>query len=170
MAELPRRLADRLGRFDRPRRRRPEAEAEAPAPLPAELDAWLSAIEALAALLDEEAEALIAGQSDRLPDFIRRKHEAEAVVTEAARRAAVAGLAIAKASPHADRAATAIAALERAGQRNAEALAAAHEAVSYVAALVKKSLTEVRAEGMYGRSGQAVAGHDRTVAGLDEAY
>lgn len=168
MAEPPRRLTDRLGRLDRPRRRR--GEAEPPAPLPPLLEDWLAAIESLAALLQEEADALVAGHSDRLPEFIRRKHEAEAVVKDSARQAAAAGLAIAKESPHAGRAAAAIAALERAGQRNAEALAAAHDAVSYVAGLLKKSLTETRAEGMYGRSGRAVAGHDRTVAGLDDAF
>ncbi|WP_026869935.1 flagellar export chaperone FlgN [Inquilinus limosus] len=170
MAEAPRRLADRLGRLDRPRRRRGEAAPEAPALLPPPLDAWLAAIESLAALLEEEAEALIAGRAERLAEFIRRKHEAEAAVKDSARRAVAAGLALDKDSPHAARAAAAIAALERAGQRNAEALAAAHDAVSYVAGLVKKSLTETRAEGMYGRSGRAVAGYDRTVAGLDEAY
>ncbi|MFE0755398.1 hypothetical protein ACFW16_15680 [Inquilinus sp. NPDC058860] len=168
MAE-PHRLADRLGRLDRPRRRR-ESEPEPPAPLPPPLESWLAAIESLAALLEEEAEALIAGHGDRLPEFIRRKHEAEGAVKDSARQAAAAGLAFGKASPHAARAAAAIAALERAGRRNAEALAAAHDAASYVAALVKKSLTETRAEGMYGRSGRAVAGHDRTVAGLDDSY
>lgn len=170
VAEPPRRLADRLGRIDRPRRQRGETAAEPPAPLPPQLNAWLSAIEALAALLDEETAALVAGQGDHLSDFIRRKYEADAAVKDAARAAALAGLAIGKASLHAVRAADAVAALERAGKRNAEALAAAHEAAAYVVALLKQGLTEGRAEGMYARSGRSLAGHDRTVAGLDEAF
>jgi len=142
----------------------PTARPEVIAP---ELDRFLSALDALAAIFEEETALVRKGETKAVDAFIQRKREAELEIKGAGVSMQDAGITLPDQGPFAARAQATVDGLAEAARRNGATLAAAREAVDHVMSTIRKAASEAGSEGMYARSGRQVEGFSRTMQGFD---
>lgn len=155
--------ASRRGRNDAP-----AAEAVVgPEVIAPELERFLSALDTLSAILEEETSLVRKGEAASIESFIQRKKEAESEIRSAGNDMASAGLFLPEEGPFSERARNTVDRLAETARLNGAALTAAREAVDHVMGAIRKAAAEAGSEGMYARSGRQVEGVARTMKGFD---
>lgn len=126
----------------------------------------IEAIEAAAALFDQESDVLEAGGPLALESLYEQKREMEKRIKAATVRAVDDGLSLQVETPEAQAIEKSLEVLRIAANRNAESLQGVQNALDHVNSLIRRSASDNGSEGMYDRHAKKVDARAKTMVGF----